>query len=243
MKSELLKYDEWQPYVEYEKAECDIKLKDGRIIKHLYPNAGKFNQCCGENRPEAISEGEVAEIMYREYYMKALCTGDCNNPDHVSASDKQEAEETISPDKFFIIKLITGDNRRGYVIDGAEGIMISVDALVSDVKRFNTEKAARIFIKDRKLERQGTRAFIRSNKDLMTENESGVKPLVGDVYYFETESGEKICYDPKTEYYLDKVDVGYCCWTDMAEMEKNREIFSEHFGLTEKLLIKTIEKK
>ena len=65
-------YDEWLPYVEYEKAECDIKLKDGTIIYHCWPNAGKFNDLhsiAGKEYEEEL----VAEIMYRNYYSEDSC--------------------------------------------------------------------------------------------------------------------------------------------------------------------------
>jgi len=75
--SRNLIYDEWIPYTRYEKNECDIKCKDGNIIKHVYPNAGKFNGVCGKNRV-IVKEENVSEIMYRKYYQNDLCTGDCN---------------------------------------------------------------------------------------------------------------------------------------------------------------------
>ena len=33
MRSDII-YDEWIPYTDYEKAECDVKLKDGTIVYH-----------------------------------------------------------------------------------------------------------------------------------------------------------------------------------------------------------------
>jgi hypothetical protein len=73
-------YDQWLPYKRYEKQECDIKLKDGKIIKHVYPNAGRFTAVCGKTfqRLPAIPESEVAEIMYKKYYQNDLCNGNCN---------------------------------------------------------------------------------------------------------------------------------------------------------------------
>lgn len=70
-------YNQWIPYTEYEKKECDIKLKNGKIVKHVYPNAGWFEGCCGNNR-KRVDENIVAEIMYLKYYQEDLCKGDCN---------------------------------------------------------------------------------------------------------------------------------------------------------------------
>lgn len=74
-------YDTWMPYTEYEKAECDIKLKNGKILYHMYPNAGFFNSCCGPySERRNINEVFVAEIMYRHYYRDDLCKKSCNQP-------------------------------------------------------------------------------------------------------------------------------------------------------------------
>ena len=68
-------YDEWLPYDTYEKNECDIKLHDGTILKHYYPNAGDFHACCDlqGTQFEVVKEQDVAEIMYREYYLQSIC--------------------------------------------------------------------------------------------------------------------------------------------------------------------------
>lgn len=74
-------YNEWLPYTEYEKAECDIKLKDGTIIYHLWPNAGNFNRLCGDRTAnESYPESDVVEIRYIHYYQNDLCNGKCNAP-------------------------------------------------------------------------------------------------------------------------------------------------------------------
>ena len=71
-------FEQWIRYDrDYEKEECDIKLHDGEILKHCYPNAGVFTLCCSD-RSRSIPEEDVAEIMYRKYYLQDLCTGDCN---------------------------------------------------------------------------------------------------------------------------------------------------------------------
>ena len=78
--SRNLTYDQWLPYKTYEKHECDIKCKDGNIIKHVYPNAGFFQACCGKTwrKRLMVNEKNVVEIMYRRYYQNALCNGNCN---------------------------------------------------------------------------------------------------------------------------------------------------------------------
>lgn len=73
-------YDTWLPYTEYEKHECDIKLKDGTILRHAWPNAGKFNGIC--DKQFEVHESEVAEIMYPSIHKKG-CDFRCNGTDLV----------------------------------------------------------------------------------------------------------------------------------------------------------------
>lgn len=53
---------EWQPYRnDYDKYEYDIRLKNGRVVENLYPNAGHF---CSLDDREDIPESEIAEIRF-----------------------------------------------------------------------------------------------------------------------------------------------------------------------------------
>lgn len=74
-------YNEWIPYTDYEKSECDVKLKDGTVVYHCWPNAGKFNPLCSDM--DYVPEEEVVEIMYRHYYLDDCCNRNCNgdNPE------------------------------------------------------------------------------------------------------------------------------------------------------------------
>lgn len=78
--SRNLIYNEWIPFTRYEKHECDIKLKDGTVVKHVSPQAGVFYGECGKTfEPRAkVKQEDVAYIMYRRYYQTGLCNGDCN---------------------------------------------------------------------------------------------------------------------------------------------------------------------
>lgn len=93
MKEDLI-YDEWIPYTDYEKQECDVKLKDGTIVYHCWPNAGKFNPLCSDM--DEVLEEDVAEIMYRKYYVQDLCKGNCNGGEPRSEIDFIENE----PDEY-----------------------------------------------------------------------------------------------------------------------------------------------
>jgi len=88
-----LTYNTWLPYNgDYEKNECDIKMKDGTILKHFYPNAGMFHACCDlqGTQFEAVNSDDVTEIMYRNYYLESLCDKEgncCNGLPRVKKSD------------------------------------------------------------------------------------------------------------------------------------------------------------
>ncbi len=131
-------------------------------------------------------------------------------------------EEKENNKLFYVIKLIKKDGQRGYVIDSKEGIMICTDKVSMDITQFDDIKSARTFIKDKKLERNGTRAHIRTNEDLMKDELlHGVAPVKTDLYYFENEKKEKMFFDKKQEgYYFDKKDVGYCVWPNKGDAEK-----------------------
>jgi hypothetical protein len=93
MKEDLI-YDEWIPYTDYEKGECDVKLKDGTIVYHCWPNAGKFNPLCSDM--DEVLEEDIVEIMYRKYYVQDLCKGCCNGGEPRSEIDFIENE----PDEY-----------------------------------------------------------------------------------------------------------------------------------------------
>lgn len=90
-------YDEWLPYTEYEKAECDVKLSDGSVVLHCWPKAGKFTSLCGTHNC-SIPEEEVVAIRYRHYYAEDLCEGHCNQDLPEAWLDKESVGGT--PDGF-----------------------------------------------------------------------------------------------------------------------------------------------
>ncbi len=146
-------------------------------------------------------------------------------------------------DTFYVIKLINNNTGvRGYVIDTPEGIMISTNGIVSDITQFKTYQDAQAFMRERKLERGGIKAYIRDNGDLMKEmgEIKGISTMQTDMFYLENLAGEKCFYDAKEEaYYFDKQDVGYCVWRTEDEMYA----FKEQMGLGDTFEIKKLESK
>ena len=107
MKEDLI-YDEWIPYTDYEKGECDVKLKDGTIVYHCWPNAGKFNPLCSDM--DEVLEEDIVEIMYRKYYVQDLCKGCCNGGEPRSEIDFIENEpDEYSQDSFIDFKTLFDD--------------------------------------------------------------------------------------------------------------------------------------
>ncbi len=72
-------------------------------------------------------------------------------------------------EQFYVIKLINRDNERGYLIDTPKGIIISKGGITADITQFPTFQDAQQFIRDRKVERRGVKAYIRDNYDLMKD--------------------------------------------------------------------------
>jgi hypothetical protein len=128
-------------------------------------------------------------------------------------------------DEFFCIKLVNNrTGERGYIMDDPKGrIMISMNKVLSDVKKFAEQKHAQEYIKVNKLNRQGVEAFVRSNQDLITD-EAGVdiKPLEDRMaYYIENELGEKLYFRNTINggYYFEKGTVGFCVFEEHQAIE------------------------
>jgi hypothetical protein len=96
MRSDIV-YNEWIPYIDYEKAECDVKLKDGTIIYHCWPNAGKFNPLYSSTI-DFVAEEDVVEIRYRRYYPDDLCKSNCNG-DNPNGDRELKLTDFIEPNK------------------------------------------------------------------------------------------------------------------------------------------------
>jgi hypothetical protein len=98
MRNDII-YDEWIPYIDYEKAECDVKLKDGTIVYHCWPNAGKFNPLCSSTI-DFVEEEAVVEIRYRRYYPDDLCKSNCNG-DNPNGDRELKLTDFIEPNHDF----------------------------------------------------------------------------------------------------------------------------------------------
>jgi hypothetical protein len=110
MRSDII-YDEWIPYIDYEKAECDVKLKDGTIVYHCWPNAGKFNPLCSSTI-DFVEEEVVVEIRYRRYYPDNLCKSNCNG-------DNPKGDRDLKLDSFILNDFVEPfkDDNPGAFID------------------------------------------------------------------------------------------------------------------------------
>jgi hypothetical protein len=127
---------------------------------------------------------------------------------------------------FYCIKLIrSSDGTRGWLIDRPTGIEIAVGGITSDITQFETEQDALKFIREKKVERGGCKAYVRTNQELMDEaiasGEKGISSLPKNkpIYHLENHLGEKLFYDSKMEaYYFKKVDMGYPVWDNEEEV-------------------------
>ncbi len=149
-------------------------------------------------------------------------------------------------DTFYVIKLINNNTGvRGYVIDTPKGIMISTEGIVSDITQFKTYQDAQAFMREKKLERGGVKAYIRDNGDLMKEmsETKGISPMKTDMFYLENMAMEKLFYDAKQEgYYFDKRDVGYCVWQTEEQLLEFVKVYAEKSDWTGKVFIKKVVK-
>lgn len=123
---------------------------------------------------------------------------------------------------FFVIKVVNKDREKGYVIDRPDGISIITNGF-TDITQFKTWKEAYRFIRDKKLEKNGIKAYIISNQDLMEEekNNSQIKVVNKIMYYLEDFTGRKLFYSTHDEdYYFDNRENGYCVFETEEQINR-----------------------
>ena len=126
-------------------------------------------------------------------------------------------------DEFFVIQVITPHGgTRGFLVDTPDGIKVSVGGITGDVTQFSTYEEATKYIRSRKIERHGIRAYAKSSTAIMQEKTNGLItiPPEKDMFFVENEIGEKLFYDSKTNgYYFKNGDVGFPCWENRSDIE------------------------
>lgn len=127
-------------------------------------------------------------------------------------------KNTITSNTFYCIKLINSNGERGWLFDSPEGIKIITGGLHSNITQFTTEKDALSFIRDRKIERGGIKAYVRTNQEIIEEvqivENKGISVMDRPMYHLENDKGEKCFYDSTQEVYFFKQmgDFGYPVW-------------------------------
>lgn len=126
---------------------------------------------------------------------------------------------------FYFIKLINSNGERGWLWNSPEGIKI-IKGLHSDITQFESEKDALNFIREKKLERKGVKAYVRTNQDIMEEiqkiESKGASMVDKPLFHLENQNGKKCFYDSKIEGYFFKQmgDFGFPIWYDEESITK-----------------------
>lgn len=125
---------------------------------------------------------------------------------------------------FYCIKLINSSGERGWLWDSPDGIKIIKGGLHSDITQFETEKDALNFIRERKLERSGIKAYVRTNQEIIEESQKvetkGISMMDKPMFHLENQKGEKCFYDSKREVYFFKQIGEFGCpvWDDEKKL-------------------------
>lgn len=125
---------------------------------------------------------------------------------------------------FYFIKLINKDGARGWLYDSPDGIKIITGGVHSDITQFETEKDALDFIREKKLERKGIKAYVRTNQELIDEikiiETKGASVMDKPMFHLENQDGKKCYYDSKIEGYFFKEmgDFGFPIWDDEQKL-------------------------
>lgn len=131
-----------------------------------------------------------------------------------------------TPASFYCIRLINKDGTRGWIFDSKNGIKVMTDGVHSDITQFETEEDARQFIRDKKIERNGVKAYIRTNQELLDTvrkvGEQGISAMDKPTYHLENQKGYKCFYDSKIEGYFFKEmgEFGFPVWQDEESLIK-----------------------
>lgn len=126
---------------------------------------------------------------------------------------------------FYCIKLINSNGERGWLWDSPEGIKI-IKGFHSDITQFETEKDTLNFIRYKKLERKGVKAYVRTNQDIVEEiqriESKGASMVDKPLFHLENQKGWKCFFDSKIDGYFFKEmgDFGMPIWYDEESITK-----------------------
>lgn len=126
---------------------------------------------------------------------------------------------------FYCVKLINSNGERGWLWDSPDGIKI-IKGLHSDITQFETEKDALNFIRERKLERKGIKAYVRTSQEIIDESEivetKGISTTDKPLFHLENQKGWKCFYDSKIDGYFFKEmgEFGHPIWYDEESITK-----------------------
>lgn len=124
----------------------------------------------------------------------------------------------------YVIKLITPTGNRGYVYDSNGEIIVVQNGYDPNITLFSDVQSARTFIKERKLEKKGIKAFVRTTIEMVDDQEfGGAVPVTGEMYYVENDEGQRVFQNTQTgDFFFRKQEVGFCCWNQDALEELNK---------------------
>lgn len=144
------------------------------------------------------------------------------------------------PNFYCILLINNSTGLRGYVLTDGDKILVSTGGAYDvRTRQFNTYQDAQQFIRDKKLERQGIKAYIRDDSDVMKEA-TNVRPSTTAMYYIEDMIGRKLYWNTQNNIYeFRHVDIGYPVWPSRQECEEAVRKLNFDF----EVIIKTHEPK
>lgn len=135
--------------------------------------------------------------------------------------------------KFYVIQIIVkkqGYSARGFVCI-EKGVIGISDTLDGRVEIFTSFQQAQTFIKERKLNKAGMTAYIKSSEELMVENKSDmaiVPESANELFYIEqVGSGKKVCF-VQGNYVLRECTVGFCVWKQDENLTNMLQVMADN---------------
>ena len=124
---------------------------------------------------------------------------------------------TRTMSKFYVVQVII--KRQGYSARGfvciEKGVIGISDTLDGRVEIFTSFQEAQDFIKERKINKAGMNAYVKSSEELMVANKSDmaiVSESANELFYIEQAgTGKKVCFT-QGNYVFRDCTVGFCVW-------------------------------
>lgn len=130
---------------------------------------------------------------------------------------------------FYIIEIRNKQNQKGFILTDytkKNPYVISLDKPTGDIMQFTHYSEAQNFLREHKIEKNGVRAYIKDNQDMIKENMGD--PITKEMFFIENVHGERIAPAPNGQvgYVFQNIAVGFCVWPTEVEADEFMDYYN-----------------